>query len=449
MGSRTDGWKNLLAGMGGRRDKRKYTEAGVFIRRTDEELASAYLMDGYCRNIVDLPADDMTREWIRIENDPNEAILKALAKVQADAKFNEALKWARLYRGSFMVLGIMDGRALDKPLAENLRDKKLEWIYVGDATMMDRTGCVVEQDPRSKTFGEVKQYRLKFVHGAGYSDGQYQMVDASRVLLFKGDPAPKNGVNVDQDISFWGTSAVQAAWQALADFGGVTSNVASIMYELIVGVFKFKDLANKLSRGEEKQIQNRMEIIDMSKSVINSVLLDSEESWERNSANLSGVSDIIDRFMMFLSGVARIPVTRLFGRSAAGMNSTGQEDLDTYYDGIRASQKNDLQPPLQRLVDILAVIEGVPGEDHRVTFNPLTQLTPKDQADVNNKNASTLKTYMDALQIASDNGWIDSPTGEQIFKALAHEGFEAISKVIGLPGTEEAIGAAPNPVEED
>ena len=48
----------------------------------------------------------------------------------------------------------------------------------------------------------------------------------------------------------------------------------------------------------------------------------------RDRFQFSGVSDVIDSTCNFLSALTSIPQTILFGRSPAGMNATGDADLE-------------------------------------------------------------------------------------------------------------------------
>lgn len=394
---RNDGWRNLLAGLGGKMDKRRRTEPEPYVRRDDSSLAGAYMSDGFARNVVDMPADDMTREWLEVGDDPDGKVSEALRAVDAESKLNEALKWARLFGGSFVVLGAMDGRTLEKPL--NLPSlRSLDWLYVGDRTQVSLGQCQVNRDPMSKDFGKVEVYDITFRHSAGSGAADVpRKVHASRVLTFYGEPAPISGqVNLDSEVRHWGLSSLQATWDHLMDYGGVSGSVANLMYELIVNVYLVDGLAEMLAAGNEAQVIQRMEVISMTKSMINGVLLDSREKLERNTASLAGVPEVLDRYMIALSGAARIPVTRLFGRSPAGLNATGESDLSTYYDTVRAKQKNELLKPAQYLVDVAAASLKMAGP-HQVTFNPLKQMTPAEVASLNKDRATTLKTVVDAL----------------------------------------------------
>ena len=59
----------------------------------------------------------------------------------------------------------------------------------------------------------------------------------------------------------------------------------------------------------------RMNAINMSKSVLNAVILDRDEMYDKQYTTLAGLTEVIDRFMLQLSGATGIPVTpRLYGR---------------------------------------------------------------------------------------------------------------------------------------
>ena len=56
----------------------------------------------------------------------------------------------------------------------------------------------------------------------------------------------------------------------------------------------------------------------------------------------TGLPDVYDRVMMDVAGAAKTPVTKLFGRSPAGMNATGESDMNNYYDYIDGLRENQL-----------------------------------------------------------------------------------------------------------
>ena len=102
------------------------------------------------------------------------------------------------------------------------------------------------------------------------------------------------------------------------------------------------------------------------------------------------MADIIDRFMMNLSAVCEIPVTRLFGRSPAGQNATS--DFRNYYDKVMSDQKTKLKPSLQHLVNMINKYIKV-KTNPTIKFNPVWEPTEEEEINMRNKQAQTDKIY--------------------------------------------------------
>jgi len=310
--------------------------------------------------------------------------------------FNEALKWERLFGGSLIVLGAMDGQPLDMPMVVQ-RVQSIEWLKVIDMWDVDLPSSEWDRDPTSPTYGQVIRYMCQFrVSGTGRIDRI--LVHNTRCLPFYGENIPKSLVMGDQRTRYWGASTLQAIWEQLANMGGTMQAVTNILYEFIIGKYTFSNLAEMMAAGNEAKLINRMSAIQMSKSVINAVMLGEGEAYQRDAASVAGLADLVDRMMMLLSGVTSIPVTRLFGRSPAGMNATGESDLSTYYDMVRAKQKTDLQPNLHKFIILLAQISKF-ADTPSVVFNPLRQNTPKEQAEIEKLEADTYLATAQADQI--------------------------------------------------
>lgn len=405
---RTDSWTNVLVGLGGRSDKSKYTEhSGVEII-TDDVLAGVYMNEGLGGRIVDVVADDMTREWITFDK-TNEATIETLEDVftelDAEEKFNEAIRWQRLYGGSLLLIGAMDGGKPDQPLNEN-KIKSIEYLRVVDRTDVDIGASTFDTDPLSTTFGQVKIYKINT-----YINGQYVPVNvhSSRVIVFKNDPIPSRiRLSSDLGVRHFGMSSLQRVYESVRDLGGVNQSVVSMLYEFIIGKFKVSHLAEIMSQpGGEAGIIRRMEIMNMSKSMLNAVLVDSEEDYVRDSANLAGLPEIIDRFMLMVSGATGIPVTRLFGRSPGGLNATGENDLRNYYDLVEAVQRNKLKAPLTRLLKLICSWKGI-KKVPTIVFNSLYQMTETEISENEQRKAATKQTEANTQLTYVNMGALDA-----------------------------------------
>jgi phage-related protein (TIGR01555 family) len=410
-----DGWQNVLAGFGSHRDKQVRTHFNGAWIILDIELQQMYLSDGLVTRIVDVVADDMTREWIDLEGDPMEAsetaktemddVAQVLEDLDAEVAFNMALKWTRLYGGALIVMGVIDGQTPDQPLDLN-RIRGMSSLRVVDRVDVQIWNSIFDTDVTSPTFGQPLVYDVIFHVGTTRVE---QFVHASRCIPIFGKRVPQNtAYMMNAEHRYWGLSELQFVYDKLRDFGSITSSVVNIVMEFLIGKFTLNGLGDMMAEGNEKAALTRMEIIAMCKSVINAVLLDAGsgqgdgEKFERDAATLTGLPDIMDRFMMIISGVTGIPVTRLFGRSAAGMDATGDNDVRDYFDRVRSEQKTMLKPALRRLLDVIAAWKKI-GQPPTVKFNSLQQMTDKEQADISVLEATAAKTKAetDALYITN------------------------------------------------
>lgn len=404
--AKMDGWTNALAGLGKAQDKQRATKFGDYVLLVRDELSRMYVGDGMGGRIVDVVPDDMTREWIKIETDDqelDELLADALDVIGAENAFNIALKWKRLFGGSVIIIGVMDGQELEFPVNPKTA-KSIEWLKPVDMYDIDLISSEWERDPTSKMFGKIIKYAVDF-RTSGIGSIQRKMVHFSRVLEFHGESVPASVVLQDQRLRYWGASIIQRIWDSLRNYGGVMSSVTNLLYEFVIGKFKFENLGDMLLAGQEGVLVKRMEIINMSKSILNAVLLGKNEEYTRDSATVAGIAELMDRFMIALSGTTGIPVTKLFGRSPAGLNATGESDLDNYYDDVRSGQKNHLKAPIMKLLQLMTLIAGkntVPSFE----FNSLQQLSETEQVELEGKKSTVYKTNADADMVYLEMGAI-------------------------------------------
>ncbi len=389
---RLDGWRNLLAGLSRRSDKTEKTDWDGYEILDDTTLSNLYDGEGLTSKIINRIPDDMTRNGWEIKNDDENFIDKEMTRLKATQNLNTALKYARLYRGSVLVMVPKTGN-LESPLTQESSSKEIKQLRVYSAARIDMISTSIVDDPKSPYFEDVEFFTIR------KRNGTPMKVHRSRCLVFKGE-LTSDIQELDLKYRYWGFSTIQKIWDRLRNYSGIEKGVSNLMLEFSIGKFKLSNLAQILSSGEEGMTQayNRMEIINASKSIINAVMLGENEDYTTEDRSLAGVADVIDRGMMNLSSVCGIPVTLLFGRSPGGMNATGESDLRNYYDDVSSRQEIVLLPELQTLVNQIASYvypeeretdEGELIEEYSVDFNSLWEPTEKEQAEIDKINAET------------------------------------------------------------
>jgi phage-related protein (TIGR01555 family) len=424
---RTDSWSNALIGLNQKQDKSQYTKYGTATVLDDATLAEMYLGDGLASRIVDIIADDMTREWIYLDDKsdeikkkpldespldaPSQIVMDELIRLDAEEKFNTAIRWQRLFGGSILLIGAMDGQTMDKPL--KLKSiKTIEYLRPIDRTAINVTECKFDENLMSPTFGQILLYKIRLYVGTAIIE---QYVHYSRVIPFFNDPIPnKLYTTLPPDIRYWGMSSIQRIYEDVRDLGGVTQSTVNLLYEFMIGTYKFEGLSELLASVPDKDgktgqslLVERLNAINVSKSILNGIVLDKEEEYTRQYATLAGLPEVIDRFMLKLSGSTSIPVTRLFGRSPAGLNATGENDLRNYYDLVEASQRNRLMPALRKLIDMIMQWKGVTSKLD-ITFNSLYQLTETEKSEIDKRTAETEKLLAETELLYVESGIRDS-----------------------------------------
>jgi phage-related protein (TIGR01555 family) len=390
-----------------------------------------YRDEGLARRIIDLPADAMTRQWLDVTSDRGDEVMQRMETLSAQTRTNEGLKCARKYGGSLVLMGVDDGQFktndpdpdLTQPVIPD-KIKSVNFLKVYSARReVEVLQDTIDTDPTSETFGEPTIYRINQMLGGGSFD-----VHASRVLRFDGAFVPS--VTLAQNAG-WHDSVFQSAYTQIRQVGTTYASAEFIIGDFVQTIVKIKDLINRIAAGQEDFVKARIALLDLSRHVANTVLLDSDEDYSRQSSTVAGLAELLDRFMMALSSVTGIPVTLLMGRSPAGMNATGESDIRFWYDKVQADQVNTLGPQLEKLIRYLFLEDGgAEPEEWSINFRPLFQMTEKEKQELYKGTAEG-----DAIYIAQ--GVLEPE--EVAISRFAGEEFDTGVVTIDVKGREEQL----------
>jgi uncharacterized protein len=385
----TDGFQNLVANLGTSRDKsfaNGYTLD--FLSRGD--LLAAYRSSAIAKNIIDMPAEDSCREWRAWQAEANE-----ISKLEAEEKrlgvqrlVMDARIRARLFGGSAIYIGTGDVD-LEAPLDPG-RVGRGGLQYLTPLDMNELAPDQLQLDPRLPGFGFPVSYTMQPL------DGTAVRIHPSRLAIFRGEDPPDSSLR--QSFQGWGDSVLTAVLEKVKHLDATVANVAALVFEAKVDVIRIKDFMSNLQTGGqeyENLVLRRFGLAAVSKGINGALLMDEAEEYDQKSANFSNLPDIMDRFMQVASAAARIPMTRLFAMSPAGLNSTGESDMRTYYDRIRQEQTLDMEPAMSVLDECLirSALGNRPEELH-FTWRPLWQQSAKEVAENADKLTLSLERLM-------------------------------------------------------
>lgn len=430
---RQDGYTNLLNKYGTMQDNSmgySYSQEPVI---TDLELIRLYEGNGLFTKIIDRPSEEAVKHGFDIDygdEDIAEYVDDRLDELEFEDKFATAQKWARLYGGAIIVMLCDDGGGLEEPLDWN-KVTTIEELRVFERAIVqaDYTSLYnfhfFDTMNSKKPFGQPEYYHVYSMYG-------YFTVHYSRCLIFRNGRLPEHTTNAL--YRYWGMPEYVKINRALRECITSHEDGVKLLERSVQAIYKMKNLAQLLSTdaGEDKVLQ-RLQVIDMARGILNSIAIDTDgEDYDFKTLPMSGVKDVIDSTCNMLSAVTNIPQTILFGRSPAGMNSTGENDLENYYNMVENIQKQNMKKNARTVIDLIlkqGMIEGKIPEvpKYKMKFAALWSTSESEQADISQKKAQTEQTKAQTAQVYIDSGVLDP---SEVRKSLANEGDFDIEEVI-------------------
>lgn len=377
----TDSLRSLITGMG---DPLIDKSASVFYGHhvlSDLQLLNAYRNTWLAKKIVNIPALDALRKWREWQADQEQITLIEAEERRLGLKLKmlQAKTLARLWGGAVIYIGD-GGDASQEWDPELIKKGGLKYL-----TVMSRREMIageLEVDPTLEHYGMPKAYQV--ANATTFLD-----IHPSRLVVQIGDmhPDPWNAIgNVG-----WGDSVLQSVWTAVTNADSTAANIASLVFEANIDVYKIQDLMEHMSSAPYRQkLIDRFTLANIGKSVTRALITDSDEEYERKQIAFTGLPDVIQQFLILVSGAADIPLTRLLGQSPSGLNSTGEHDMKNYHDRIQSIQTLEIGPAMHRLDE--ALIRSALGTwppELFYTWAPLEQMSEKEKAEIGKSKAET------------------------------------------------------------
>lgn len=406
-GFREDGkYMNMLNRYGTERDNAQAWTYSSDNGILDTQLMAMYESNGLFQKIIDRPAEEAVKHGLDLQLDEGlkKDIERKLDYLDWEDKATEALAWCRLFGGAIIVMLVDDGRGLEEPL-DYKAVRKIEELLVFD--------CSVIQPDYTALYGQYGSPDL--LAGFGYGKPQWYQVSSlygtfrvheSRCLVFKNGRLPER--TTQSLYRFWGMPEYARIHDEVRKVSTSHGYSIALLERCVQAVYKLKNLTSMMATvdGEEK-VLNRLQVIDLARSILSSLVIDADgEDYTFQNMQLSGVKDILDGACNMLSAVTDIPQTILFGRSPAGENSTGEADLENYYNMVERIQKR-MKRNVRAILDIIMMefkyegkVEEIP--DYEVKFASLWSASASEQADIDSKNAATELTKAQTAQAYMD-----------------------------------------------
>lgn len=421
---RTDGFMNLMNRWGTSKDTTEHYKFVPEQSVPDELLTMFYEGNGLFAKIIDTPAEEAIKHGFELEDVSDQKVKDFVQESLDELDWEEtamtAVKWTRLFGGAIAIMLINDGRGLDEPLDwKNIQSIDDIRVYDRSLIQPDYTS-MFNYDPRDPFRTRSSRLGMPEYYHVFSKYGNFTVHD-SRCLVFQNGILPENTTNSIYQL--WGIPEYVRIHRAIRDAELAHGSAPKMLDRSVQAVYKMKGLAEELATEEgESKVLKRLQTIDLARGLMNSITIDNEgEDYDFRTFQFNGVSDVIDSTCNFLSALTSIPQTTLFGRSPAGMNSTGEGDMENFYNFCERIQKRMLRSNLRYLLSVI-LQAGISTEEIdeipkiKVKFNPLWSRTDTEEAELENKRASTQQIRAQTAQLYLQMEVIDP---SEIRKTLA------------------------------
>ena len=420
-----DGLTNLVTGLGTRADAR--TSRSYFANiMSPQQIEEAFEGSAMLRKAVTIPATDRIRAWRdwQADKDQIEALEAEERKHQLQAKVRQAEILRGLGGGAIILVG-----PGDTAMPLNVTGKG-GLVAVNIVSRWHIQGHDWVEDLSSADYGKPAYWTMSG------SQGQTRL-HPSRVVCFRAEPLP-SVFRGSYEERFWGRGRVpsllepaQNLDEALATFSAIIKDALTID----VGISRLLDIV--ATAEGEAQLMRRLSLMIQGSSIFNGKLYDlgsgdgkDAEKIDRHQVTWAGIPDIIRVYAEAFSAASDIPVTRLWGTSAKGLNATGEGDEKNWREAVETGQELETKPCLDE-IDAALIPSALGSRPDTVwwQFAPLSIPTEKEETD-------RFKTWVEAMEKVGMSGAIPDEAYNEAYQNGMIEGGWA-------PGLDNALDKIP------
>ena len=368
------------------------------ITRNYTLLNTLYRNSWIAKKVINVIPEDMTKNWFsisaKLKPDMQDRFDRLQKLTLIKEKILEGLYWGRLYGGAGALI-LIEGHEelLMEPLGiDDVLPNSFKGLMIADRWSGIYPSLELIQDINDPDFGlpEFYEYRNNF--------GQVvQKVHHSRIIRFCGRKLP---FYEEQMEIHWGASEMEHVFDELQKRDNTSWNIASLVFQANLLVNKVDGMDQLLALGDS-QAQSDFYNVKQAQNIMRNsnamMICGKDEDITALQYTFAGLNDIYESFMLDVAGACDTPVTRLFGRSPAGMNATGEGDMDNYYDMIGQQQNTILRPKIDKLLPIMFMSEfgNVPDDlDHK--YNPIKTPSDEKTAELVGKKVTAIKDVYDS-----------------------------------------------------
>lgn len=344
---------------------------------TMSQVEEFYHENGMAKKIVDVIPEEMVAPGFQLNGiSDNTKFQSEWDGLNLEPQITDALCWARLYGGSYVLAMVNDGRALTSAAK---RGKPLESIVVYDHDSV--SVAEEETSPRSPRFGKPKMYEVKPLNG-----GQPFKVHYTRMHYIDGERVTNKVRKLNNGAG--GSVLNKSIIEAILDYDYSEYLATQLLKRKQQGVWKAKGLALICDDKEgEYSARLRMAQVDANSGVGNTIGIDAtDEEYTVINSDITGIPEFLSAKMDRIVALSGIHEIVLKNKNTGGVSASQNTALQTFYKLVDRKRNDDYKPLLEFLLQFI-----VTEEEYSVEFEPLSLPTDAEKADIFQKNANAAR----------------------------------------------------------
>jgi len=403
--ARNDAWANLITAIGTSRDKSTASEFRLKVV-TDIEAKQRWRGDDIAKKVIESKPRDRMRRGFELDlgdKEMSEAVCSMFEDLRLNWFFARAGMFENALGGAALFPVINDARSHEEPINEK-GIPKISHFKLFEPRELEPFKYY-DEDAAHPKFNQVELWRTRATTlRGGRANKSGLVIHESRLVIFPGIIVG----NDDQEgcSPGFGDNMMTLVDTVLSQFGMSWGALVLLIQEFSQGVYRMKGLKSVLDSDRDDLYQKRVINMDIAKSILHALVIDMDDDFKRDTVSLAGIADVFIQMMVRVSAAADHPMTRLFGISPAGLNATGESDLETWDDKVEA-WGDEHMPQFERIIRLGLLSHDGPtkGKEPDVwsaKFRPMRQMSEKEQAELRGVVAETDERYINAEVVSRE-----------------------------------------------
>lgn len=361
-------------------------ERWYLISNARQLLSQMYMEHGLVQTLIDVPVDDAFRGGYTIKTkqlapEQVQELEAEVERCEMNMVVAQSQKWKRLFGGSAIL--ILTGQDWSLPLDEEslVEGSPLDFRAIDMWELFYSLNNTSSNDPTG-LFPDLE-----------YFDYYGKRVHSSRVIRMRGLEAPSF---IRPRLRGWGFSVVEALVRSINQYVKSNELIFEVLDEFKVDIFKIDGFNSSLLTAEGTAgIIKRIQLANQQKNFQNALSMDTKDEWDHKQLTFAGLAEMLREFRIQIASDLKMPLTKLFGLSAAGFSS-GEDDIENYNAMVEGTIRAKTKYVIIKMLELKCrTMFGFKPEDLQIDFEPLRIMSSEQVETIKTSKLSRVIMALD------------------------------------------------------